>query len=126
MNFIAVGDNDRVTAKVSAVTVTGLNGEEAERQLVMATIKIPVDFNVMNEDSSLRLNTRGALEALNEQGIKLHEGMEVLIEDRELWARARVCLRHGIWSAEIVGNLHCHRRWIPVSLPSEDSSEYIK
>ena len=72
----------------------------------MTTIKIPVDFNSMNEDSSIRLNTRGALEALAKHGIKLHEGMEVLIEDSEIWARARVCLRHGIWSAEIVGNVH--------------------
>lgn len=72
----------------------------------MATIKIPVDFNAMNEDSSSRLNTQGALEALDEQGIKLREGMEVLIEDSELWAKARVCIRHGIWSAEIIGNVH--------------------
>ncbi|APG05929.1 hypothetical protein BJI69_19825 [Luteibacter rhizovicinus DSM 16549] len=72
----------------------------------MATIKIPVDFNAINDDSSVRLNTRGALEALAKQGLKLREGMEVLIEDSELWARARVYLRHGIWSAEIIGNVH--------------------
>jgi len=71
----------------------------------MATITIPVDFNAMNEDSSIRLNTRGAIDALEQQGLKLREGMEVFIEDGELSARARVCLRHGIWSAEIIGNV---------------------
>jgi hypothetical protein len=72
----------------------------------MTTPNIPVDFNAMNEDSSVRLNTRGALEALAREGINLHEGMDVVISDSELWAKAKVCVRHGIWSAEIVGEVH--------------------
>lgn len=100
MILIAVGGNDRVTAKGSAVAV-------------MATITIPVDVNAMNEDSSIRLATRGSIEALDEQGIKLREGMEALVEDSELWARARGCLRHEIWSAEIIGNVHSVERQRP-------------
>lgn len=64
---------------------------------------IPVDFNAMNEDSSVRLNTRGALEALESDHIALREGMDIVISDGDLSANARVCIRHGIWSAEIVG-----------------------
>lgn len=51
----------------------------------MVTITIPVDFNAMNENSSIRLVTRGAIEALDEPGLS-REGMEVLVEDSELAA----------------------------------------
>lgn len=68
-------------------------------------VMIPVDFNAMNEDSSVRLMP-GSIDALKKAGLELREGTRMVITDGEIWAEATVCVRHGMWSADPVGAFH--------------------
>jgi len=41
-----------------------------------------------------------------DDGFALREGMDVVITDTELWVRATVCHRFGVWCAATVGSFH--------------------
>lgn len=62
---------------------------------------LPVDFNSADQDHAVRLGTRATLAYLNKESLQLHEGMEVLISDDELSARAKVTMRDGMWVAVV-------------------------
>jgi len=62
---------------------------------------LPVDFNSADQDQAVRLGTRATLAYLNKESLQLREGMEVLITDDELLARAEVAMRDGMWVALI-------------------------
>lgn len=65
-------------------------------------ISLPVDFGNCDEDFAVRLNTRGVADALQKNGIQLHEGQEITITDDELTAISITSLRDGIWVAKII------------------------
>ncbi len=94
-----------------AVLLIGLDEEQAAsvvRALPGATslVILPVDFNATYEDNSVPLNRRGTVDALAHHGISLREGMDVVITDTELWVRATVCHRFGVWCAATIGPFH--------------------
>jgi hypothetical protein len=94
-----------------AVLLIGLDEEQAAsvvRALPGATslVILPVDFNATYADNSVPLNRRGTVDALANYGIALREGMDVVITDTELWVRATVCHRFGVWCAATIGPFH--------------------
>lgn len=68
----------------------------------MTVPRLSVDFNSADDERTVRLNTRGTLDALRAQGLALQEGMEILVTDDEMFARARVDKRDGVWVAVII------------------------
>jgi hypothetical protein len=48
-----------------------------------SSIKIYADFNNADSRGRIRLNTEGTFRDLQEMGIKLEEGIEVLLDDDE-------------------------------------------
>jgi len=66
--------------------------------------KIFADFNNTDKRRCLRLNTRGALEDIENQNIKLEEGLEVLLYDHdelETLGVVESSLEENIWVARI-------------------------
>ncbi len=64
---------------------------------------LPVDFNNADDDCTVRLVTQATRAFLDQESLQLYEGMDVLITDEELTARAEVRLRDGVWVAVIQG-----------------------
>lgn len=66
--------------------------------------KIFADFNNTDKRRYLRLNTRGALDDIEKQNIKLEEGLEVLLYDHdelEVLGIVEFSLEEDIWVAKI-------------------------
>jgi hypothetical protein len=67
----------------------------------MNSLPVPVDFGNRDDDGAVRLNTRGTVEHLQRNGIKLVEGLGIRMTDDELVAEGTCTLRDGIWVASI-------------------------
>lgn len=64
------------------------------------TPSVQVDFNAADSECVIRLLPL-AKSVLEAQNATLEEGLEVIITDDELWARARVAFHHGMWVAVV-------------------------
>lgn len=64
------------------------------------TPSVQVDFNAADSERVIRLlpMTKSELEA---QNVELEEGLEVIITDDELWARAKIAFHDGMWVAVV-------------------------
>jgi uncharacterized protein YwbE len=63
--------------------------------------KLPVDFGNCDVDGSVRLITRGTVDAIEKASIRLQDGLEVVLTDGEITAAGLVYFRDGMWVAEI-------------------------
>jgi len=66
----------------------------------LMTPTVQIDFNTADSERVFRLLpiSKSELEA---QNVELEEGVEVIITDNELWARARIEFHDGMWVAVV-------------------------
>jgi hypothetical protein len=69
----------------------------------MAKPRIYADFQNADILGRVRLNCVGTIEDLARQGIKLHEGLQVIVHDDELEAdgEAQYSLEERVWGVKI-------------------------
>ncbi len=67
-------------------------------------IHVWADFSALRREG-LPLNSKGSLEDLRLQGVKLSEGMRVVVYDDEFEAEATVEMTKGAWFARITGTI---------------------
>ena len=69
----------------------------------MNTPSIYADFNNADSRGCLRLNCVGTIQDLSRQGIRLHEGLKIVVHDEELEAdgEAHFSAEEKVWVATI-------------------------
>jgi hypothetical protein len=70
----------------------------------MSSAVIYADFNNMDSDGNLRLNTVGTIADLKKYSIELKEGLRLRVADGDLMAEiiARAPAEEGVWRGQIV------------------------